>query len=76
MPGGGDGDLQVAAADHGGEVEVAEGRIVDGVDQDAGGFSFGEDSAIDGGDVGCGDDEELAGEVAGGVFALVPGDFA
>jgi hypothetical protein len=53
---GRDGDLQVAAADYGRKVEVAEGRIVDRVDEDAGGFGFGEDGAIDGGNVGCGDD--------------------
>ncbi len=49
VAGGGDGDLEVAAADDGGEVEVAEGRVVDGVDQDAGGLGFGEDCAVDGG---------------------------
>ena len=58
--GGGDGDLQIAPADDGREVEVAEGRVVDGVDQDARGFGFGEDGAIDGGDVGRGDGEEVA----------------
>ena len=71
VAGGGDGDLEVAAADDGREVEVAEGRIVDGVDEDAGGFGFGKDGAVGGGDVGCGDGEELPGEIAGGIVAQV-----
>ena len=74
--GGGDGDLEVAAADDGREVEVAEGRVVDGVAEDVVRLGFGEDGAVDGGDVGGGDDEEVAGEVAGGVLALVAGDLA
>jgi len=76
VTGGGDGDLKVAATDHGREVEVAEGWVVDGVDQDAGGFGFGEDGTVDGGDVGGCDDEELVGEVSGDVLAEVELDFA
>jgi hypothetical protein len=33
--GGGDGDLQIAAADHGAEEEIAVGNVVDAVAQDA-----------------------------------------
>ena len=44
--GGGDGDLQVAAADDGREVEVAEGRVVDGVADDVVGDGFVVDGAI------------------------------
>ena len=71
VSGGGDGDLQVAAADDGREVEVAEGRVVDGVAEDSGGGGLGEDGAVDGGDVGGGDDEEGSGEVAWRVGALM-----
>ena len=73
--GGGDGDLEVAAADDGGEVEVAEGWVVDGVAEDVGGDGLVVDGAVDGGVVGGGDDEEVVGfgvgHVAGGVGALV-----
>src|SRR6185437_13667265 len=65
----GDGDLQIAATDDRREVEVAEGRVVDGVDKDTGGFGFGEHGAVDGGIVGGGDGEELRGEIAVLVFA-------
>ena len=68
--------MEVAAANDGWKVEIAEGRVVDGVDEDAGGFGFGKDCAVDGGDVGGGDDEKLAGEVAGGVVAKVEGELA
>ena len=74
--GGGDGYLEVAAADDGREVEVAEGWVVDGVAEDVGGLGFCEDGAVDGGVVGCGDDEEVASEVAWGEGALMPKDFA
>lgn len=74
--GGGDGDLEVSAADDGGEVEVAEGRVVDGVAEYAGGGGFGEDGAVDGGVVGCGYDEEGSGKVSGCVGALVEGELA
>ena len=78
--GGGDGDLEVAAADDGGEVEVAEGWVVDGVAEDVGGDGLVVDGAVDGGVVGGGDDEEVVGfgigHVAGGVGALLVVDFA
>ena len=61
VAGGGNGNLEVSAADDGGEVEVAEGRVVDGVDQDAGGFGFGEDGPVDGGVVSSGYGEEVSG---------------
>ena len=72
---GGDGDLQVAAAHDGREVEVAEGRVVDGVAEDVvlGGFLV--DGAVDSWIVGRCDDEELASEVSCGVVALLPFDF-
>src|SRR5579871_1463486 len=61
---GGDGDLEVSAADYGGEVEVAEGWVVDGVAEDAFFGGFGEDGSVDGGVVGGGYDEEGVGQVA------------
>ncbi len=73
---GGDGDLEVSAADDGREVEVAEGWVVDCVAEDAFFGGFGEDGSVDGGDVGGGYDEEAAGQVSVGVFALVPGELA
>jgi len=74
--GGRDGDLEVTATDDRREVEVAEGRVVDGVAEDVLFRSFVVDGAVDGGDVGGGYDEELAGEVAGSVLALMPHDLA
>ena len=74
--GGGDGDLEVAAADYGGEVEVAEGWVVDGVAEDVVGGGFVEDGAVYGGDVGGGYYEEVILYVACGVVALVEGDLA
>ena len=62
--GGGDGDLQVSAADYGREVEVAEGWVVDGVAEDTFFGGFVEDGAVDGGDVGGGYDEEVSCEIA------------
>jgi hypothetical protein len=77
---GGDGDLKVAATDDGGELEVAEGWVVDGVAEDVGGDGLVVDGAVDGGVVGGGDDEEEVGfgigDVAGGVGALVVVDLA
>lgn len=73
---GRDGDLQITATDDGREVEVAEGRVVDGVAEDVFPRGFVVDSAIDGGHVGGGDDEEVSGQVAGGVLALMPLDLA
>ncbi len=75
LAGGGDGNLQVAALDDRGEVEVAVGWVVHGVAEDGFGGGFEVDGAVDLGDVGGGDDEEGAGgDVAGGVGALMPGD--
>ena len=77
VAGGGDGDLEIAAADERREVEVAVGRVVDGVAEDRFGGGFEVDRAVDFGDVGGGDDEEgLVGDVACGVRALVPGELA
>jgi len=76
LAGGGDGELKIAATDDGREVEVAKGWVVDCVAEDgfAGGFEV--DGAVDGGDVGGGDDEEGAGgDVAFGKGALMPEDF-
>ena len=76
--GGGDGDLKVAAADDGGEVEVAVGWVVDGVAEDVAGLGFEVDGAVDGGDVGGSDDEEVGGlwggDIAGGIGAGEIGD--
>jgi hypothetical protein len=74
--GGGDGDLQVSAADYGGEVEVAEGRVIDGVAEDVALGGFVGDGAVDCWVVGGGDYEKISGEVARGVLALMPFDFA
>ena len=70
VPGGGDGDLEVAATDDRREVEVAERRVVDGVADDAFLGGFGEDGTIDCRVVGGGDDEEGIVEVAVFVWAL------
>ncbi len=57
--GGGDGDLEIAATDDGGEVEVAEGWVVDGVAEDIVGDGLVVDGAVDGRIVGGGHDEEV-----------------
>ena len=62
--GGGDSDLEVAAPNYGGEVEVAERWVVYGVAEDSFFGGFCEDGPVDGGDVGRGYDEEVSGEVA------------
>jgi hypothetical protein len=76
VAGGGDGDLQVSAANDGGEVEVAERRVIDGVAEDAGCGGFGEDGAVDGRVVGGGDDEESSGKVALPIGSSDEGKFA
>jgi hypothetical protein len=74
--GGGDGNLQVATADDGGEVEIAVGWIVDCVADDVFGLGLQIDGAVDGGVVGGGDDKEGAGkDIAGGKLALMPANF-
>jgi hypothetical protein len=74
--GGGDRDLEIAAADDGGEVEVAEGRVVDRVAEDVVGCGLLEDGVIYGGEVGCGYYEEVAFDIAGSEGAKVEGDFS
>jgi hypothetical protein len=74
--GGGDGDLEVSAADYGGEVEVAEGRVVDGVAEDVALGGFVEDGPVDCRVVGGGDYEEVSREVSGGVLTLKPFDLS
>jgi len=64
VAGGGDGDLEVSAANDGRAVEVAEGRVVDGVAEDSGSGGLGEDSAVDGRVIGGSDNEEGSCEVA------------
>jgi hypothetical protein len=74
--GGGDRDLEIATTDYGREVEVAERWIVYGVANDVFGGGLVEDGAVDGGNVGGGYDEEVPGEIAFCVLALVPCEFA
>jgi hypothetical protein len=57
---GRDGDLQIAAGDDGSKVEVAVGRVVDGVAKDVASQSFFVDGVVYAGCVGGGDDEEGA----------------
>ena len=57
---GGDGDLEFAAADHGGRVEIAVAGIVHGVAQSAGLARLFINSAVDLFRVGCGDDKEIS----------------
>jgi hypothetical protein len=74
--GGGDSYLEVAAADYGREVEVAERRVIDRVTEDIFFGGFGEDGAVDGGVVGGSNNEEVSGEIALSVGALVILDLA
>jgi hypothetical protein len=74
--GGGDGNLEIATTDYGREVEVAERWIVYGVADDVFCGGLVEDGAVDGGNVGGGYDEEVPGEIAFCVLALVPCEFA
>ena len=62
---GGDGDLEIAALDDGAVEEVAVGDVIDGIAEDVAGFGFLEDSGVDFGDGGGGDDQEGAGEITG-----------
>ena len=68
--------MEVAAADDGREVEVAERWIVYGVADDVFCGGLVEDGAVDGGNVSGGYDEEVPGEIAFCVLALVPCEFA
>src|SRR6185437_16082454 len=71
---GGDGDLEVAARDDGAEIEVAVGRVVNGIAEDVslnGGVVNG---GVYGRVVGCGNDEEGVVEIVGRKGALFEGD--
>jgi hypothetical protein len=74
--GGGDGDLQVAAADHGTEEEIAVGDIVNAVAGDAARDGFAIDRGIDFGHIGGSDDDEVAVEIGGLKIALDPLELA
>ena len=67
---GGDGDLQLAAADHRGVVEVAEGWDVDDVAEHVALAGFTVDGVVDFGRIGGGNDEEHVVEVGGTKGAL------
>ena len=65
-----DGDLQVAAADHRAEEEVAVGNVVDAVAGDVARKGFAIDRRVDFGHIGSGDDDEVAVEIGGRKFTL------
>ena len=61
--GSGDGDLEIAAGDDGAEEKIAVGDVVDAVAEDIALESAGVDGLVDGGRVGCRDDDEVAIEI-------------
>ena len=68
--------MQVAAADHGTEEEVAVGNVVDAVAGDAARDGFAIDRGVDVGHIGGGDDDEVAVEIGGLKFTLNPLELA
>jgi len=73
--GGGDGDLQLAAADYGGVVEIAERGDIDDIAEYIAFACFTVDSAMDFRGVGCGDDQEHVVEIGGAEGALGEAEF-
>jgi hypothetical protein len=71
-----DRDLQVAAADHRAEEEVAVGNVVDAVAGDAARDGLAIDRCVDFGHIGGGDDDEVAVEIGGLKLALDPLELA
>jgi hypothetical protein len=63
LAGGGDSDLEGAAADYGWVVEVAEVGDVDDVAEDLALLCFAEDLFVEGSGVGGGDNQEHAVEI-------------
>ena len=74
--GRGDGDLQVAAADHRTEEEIAVGNIVDAVARNVARHGFAINCRIDFGHIGSGDNDEVAIEIGGTKLALDPFELA
>ena len=64
VSGGGDGDLEVAAADDGREVEVAEGWVVDGVAEDVVGGGSSKTARLTAGTLVAATTRKCSGEVA------------
>jgi hypothetical protein len=73
---GGDGDLEIAAADYGAEEEIAVGDVVDAVGENAATHGFAINSGVHFRDIGGCDDEGVAVEVGGFKSALEPFEFA
>ena len=71
---GGDGDLQISATHHRAEIEIAVGRIVDCIAENAALYRGCIDGVIHCRSFGSGDDEECAFEIRRIEFAAVPGD--
>jgi hypothetical protein len=63
LSGSGDGDLEIAAGDDGAEEKVAVGNVVHTVAEDIALKRAGIDGQVDGGHVGCRDDDEVAVEI-------------
>ena len=70
--GRGDGDLQVAAADHGAEKEIAVGNVVDTIAGNAARNSLAINRSVDFGHIGSCDHDEVAVKIGGLEFALDP----
>jgi hypothetical protein len=73
---GRDGDLEVSAANDGGEIEVAEGWVVNCVADNVFCSGFVKDGSVDSGNIGSGYDEEVSSKIAFEVLALMPLDLA
>src|SRR5208282_5724923 len=74
--GRGDGDLQISAADHRTEEEVAIGNVVHAVAGDAARDGLAINRRVDFGHIGGGDDDEVAVEIGGLKLALDPLELA
>lgn len=71
---GGNGDLQIAAADNRSEVKIAVGWIVDRIAEDIAGLGVAVDGGVDVAVAGRRDDEETIREVAGLIIAQCEAD--